>query len=416
MELRKIKGFADILPPESILYNRIEETAKKVFALYMYQNIRVPIMEYTTLFTRGIGISTDIVQKEMFTMVDRKGRSITLRPEATAGIARAYIESGIAGIVKAYTIGPMFRYERPQKGRMRQFHQINCECIGSDSPVLDAEMITMLMHYIRELGIEDVSLFLNTLGCTACRPQYKKALIAYIEDTCREDLCETCQERLYTNPLRILDCKVPQCVAATQNIPTITEYICSECSEHFAVVQSMLRVFGISYTLEPRLVRGLDYYIRTTFEVVSNHIGAQSSLAGGGRYDGLIHTLGGKDVSAVGFACGVERLVLLMDTPTIPRVAYYIAPLCDEALVCAHAMATTLRSLGVVAECAYEVQSIKQALRYAGKHAQYCVLLGEDEIRNSMYSVKNLHTGVQEQYDKDTFIAFVQQSFHGMLE
>ena len=371
MQIRKIKGFADILYPESGLYTEIEHIARTLFSLYMYEEIRIPIVEYTDLFVRGIGISTDVVQKEMYTFQDRKGRSITLRPEATAGIARAYIEHNVKKIFRVFTIGPMFRYERPQKGRMRQFHQINCECLGVEEPTADAEIIAMLLHFLQAIGITDITLLLNSLGCPECRLRYKEALLAYV-DSISNELCTTCQDRKEHNPLRILDCKEENCIHYTQDAPSIIEYICDDCREHFVCVQELLTTLSIPYVIEPRLVRGLDYYSRTTFEVLSQHIGSQSSIAGGGRYDTLLK----------------QREVV--------KILYYIAPLCIQAQKQALLLAEQLRMHGIPIEVSFTVVTMKQCMKYAGKYADYCIFIGEDELSHGACSIKNMKTGIQE--------------------
>ena len=313
-KIQKIKGFADILPPLSYVYDRLEQTAKAVFARYGYREARLPILERTELFCRSIGEETDVVQKEMYTFPDRKNRSLTMRPEATAGVVRAYVENGLHAseeLSKLYCAGPMFRYERPQKGRMRQFHQIDVEAIGSGSAYLDAEIIFMLSHFLTDLGIADLNIELNSLGCPECRPVYNDALNEYFRGFDAGQLCEDCMRRKLTNPLRVLDCKVPACKELTRSAPKISDYLCGPCKDHFAVVTGLLDQGGLAYTLNPRLVRGLDYYVRTTFEVTSGKIGSQSAVAGGGRYDGLVKTLGGPDLPGVGFACGMERLAML---------------------------------------------------------------------------------------------------------
>lgn len=408
MQIQKIKGFADILYPQSALYAMVEDIARTLFSRYMYREIRTPMIEYTELFVRGIGASTDVVQKEMYTFEDKKSRSITLRPEATAGIVRAYIEHTIQGIARVFTIGPMFRYERPQKGRLRQFHQINCECIGAEEPLVDAEIIAMLLRFLSAIGITDITLLLNSLGCTECRPHYKEVLLTYLHSVA-ETLCPTCQARMENNPLRVLDCKEESCIRHLKNAPSITEYICTPCKEHFSEVQHTLDTLGISYTLTPRLVRGLDYYSRTTFEVVSNHIGAQSSIAGGGRYDTLIEEIGGKPTPAIGFACGMERLILLLQQPSSLKTPFYIASLCPEAKTQALLLAEELRTKGIGVEISSGVVSIKQCMKYAGKYAQYCILLGEDELLQGKCSIKNMTTGIQEMISFDSCVEYCIQ-------
>ena len=298
-----IKGFADLFPPESDAFTRMEATARDIFFRYGYKELRTPVLERTELFSRGIGTETDVVQKEMYTFPDRKGRSLTLRPEATAGVIRAFVESGRNETVsKLFTCGPMFRYERPQKGRMRQFHQINCECVGPAEPWADAELIVMAMRFLTALGIEGLSLHLNSLGCPECRPAYRNELSRWLSGLDPEALCEDCRRRMITNPLRVLDCKVPSCKEHTEQAPRILDHNCPACAEHFAVTRRLLDEQGIPYVIDHRLVRGLDYYTRTTFEVISSRIGAQGTVAGGGRYDGLVAQLGGPNLPGLGFA------------------------------------------------------------------------------------------------------------------
>ena len=285
----RIKGFADMFPPDSDVFTRMETLARRIFGQCGFVELRTPVLEYTDLFKRSIGEETDVVQKEMFTFPDRKGRMMTMRPEATAGVMRAYIESSLhtrESVSRLFTTGPMFRYERPQKGRMRQFHQINCECLGSDSPYADADLIMMLTRYIRALGLKDVSLKINSLGCSRCRPAFKESLVAYLRDKA-DGLCEDCARRLETNPLRVLDCKQPGCKELTEGAPRLLEHNCPDCRAHFVTVLDLLLEQGVPFEQDDRLVRGLDYYCRTTFEVVSGSIGAQSAVAGGGRTTAL---------------------------------------------------------------------------------------------------------------------------------
>lgn len=394
-----VKGFADHLPEEAAQFSFMGRMAQEVFSRYGYCEIHVPILEYTELFQRGIGSETDVVQKEMFTFPDRKGRSLTMRPEATAGTMRSYIENSTyakESITKYFTFGPMFRYERPQKGRMRQFHQVNCECLGAQEPQVDAEVVLMLMDYLRSIGISDVTLELNTLGCRDCRPAYRDLLTTFLRQQKVEDFCEDCRRRIDTNPMRVLDCKVPACKAMTLGAPEISDNVCPACKAHFTVVRCLLDERGQQYLLNPRLVRGLDYYTRTTFEVVSNNIGAQASIAGGGRYDGLISDLGGPDTPGIGFACGMERLALVMPERKLPQPDFYIAVLDESALDSALLMAMELRLAGLSGECAFSAGSMKSQMRAASKHAvKYCLILGGNELENGTVIIKNMESGVQ---------------------
>ncbi len=400
--LQTIKGFADLFEPESTLFTRMEDAARRVFGAYGYKELRTPILEFTELFARSIGTETDVVQKEMYTFPDRKGRSLTMRPEATAGIVRAYIESGLHGrenVSKLFSFGPMFRYERPQKGRMRQFHQLDCECLGAHEPQADTEVVLMLMAFLRELGLKDLAVDLNSLGCRECRPAYKETLTAFLSSLDTGQFCEDCRRRLSTNPLRVLDCKVPGCKAMTENAPRILDHVCGDCKEHFDTVVRLLDTQGVPYTLNPRLVRGLDYYVRTTFEVVSTSIGAQGSVAGGGRYDGLIAQLGGPEVPAIGFACGMERLALLLaqqEHGNEARPDFYIACLDERAPDVAVVAAEALRANGLVGEISFTAKGLKGQMRRASTlGARYCLLLGENELNTQTVAVKNMDGGGQ---------------------
>ncbi len=402
-KLTTIKGFADHFSPDSSLFSFMEQTALRVFGLYGYKELRVPILEYTELFSRSIGTETDVVQKEMFTFPDRKGRSLTMRPEATAGIMRAYIESNShakEAISKFFTYGPMFRYERPQKGRMRQFHQLNCECLGASEPALDAEVIIMLMHFFGAIGLDNLALEVNTLGCAECRPVYKQTLQAFLEKIDEATLCEDCKRRLHTNPLRVLDCKVPSCKEQTKNAPNIGDHVCEPCAEHFGVVKTLLDAQDIPYVLNPRLVRGLDYYMRTTFEIVSNNIGSQGSVAGGGRYDGLVAQLGGPQVPGIGFGCGMERLAMLLQEKMAEQLTirpdFYIACLDANAPKQAMEVAQVLRAAGLAGEFSFAAKSLKSQMRQASKNnARFCLLIGEEELAKKCVQVKNLDNGEQ---------------------
>lgn len=401
--IRTVKGFTDLFAPESRLYTLMEDTARRVFSAFGYGELRIPLMEYTELFQRSIGLETDVVQKEMYTFPDRKGRSLTLRPEATAGIVRAYIEHNchaVESVSKFFTCGPMFRYERPQKGRMRQFHQLNCECLGAHEPQTDAEVILMLVHFLRELGLDSLRLEMNTLGCRLCRPAYRETLTAYLRDIDPENFCEDCRRRLEANPLRVLDCKVPSCAGLTVGAPVIREHVCPECEAHFSVVLGILDKQGVPYSLNPRLVRGLDYYTRTTFEVVAKGIGAQASVAGGGRYDGLVRQLGGPDVPGIGFACGMERLALLLGEKTAGaariRPDFYIAVLVQEAADAALLAAQVLREAKLAGEVSFTSKSLKSQLRHASRlNAEYCLMLGDAELESGTVIIKHMDSGEQ---------------------
>lgn len=411
-KIQKIKGFADLFPPQSGVFTFIEDTARRVFSRYGYRELRLPVLERTELFARSIGEETDVVQKEMYTFPDRKGRSLTLRPEATAGVMRALIEDKRTedGLAKYFAYGPMFRYERPQKGRMRQFHQIDVEAVGSPEARLDAEILLMLRHYLGELGLTDLTVELNSLGCAACRPLYLDALREFLKGMHKEQLCEDCMRRKLTNPLRVLDCKVPQCKEFTADAPRITDHLCPECAAHFDTVKRLLDAAGCAYVLNPRLVRGLDYYVRTTFEIVSGDIGSQSSVAGGGRYDGLVASLGGPDVPGVGFACGMERLALLIEQAAEPTPDFFVVVLDPAGLDAGLLLAQTLRGVGLCGEAPFSAKSAKSQMRAAGKSgARYCLVLGTDELAAGTVVVKNMADGSQETLPRENVAATLRR-------
>lgn len=393
------KGFADMFPPESDNFTRMENCAREIFGRYGFVELRTPLVEYTELFQRSIGAETDVVQKEMYTFPDRKGRSLSLRPEATAGVMRAYIESGLHSrepVSRLFTTGPMFRYERPQKGRMRQFHQINCECLGTQSPLADAELIGMLMSFLGALGLGKLTLALNSLGCAECRPRFKKALLDYLRGVDPAGLCPDCARRVESNPLRVLDCKQPGCRALTGNAPKLLECICPDCKAHFETVLGLLRAEDLPLELDHRLVRGLDYYCRTTFEVISGSIGAQSAVAGGGRYDGLVKSLGGPDVPGVGFACGMERLALLLGGAPARDLDFYVLALDESGQAQAFDLARKLRAQGLAGEMNFSTAGFKSRMRQAGKSgARFCLIIGPDEAAQGAVTVKNLNNGEQ---------------------
>ncbi|WP_297824926.1 histidine--tRNA ligase [uncultured Desulfovibrio sp.] len=414
MSIARIKGFADMLPPRSDQFTRMENCARDIFSRYGFVELRTPLLEFTELFQRSIGEETDVVQKEMYTFPDRKGRSLTLRPEATAGVMRAYIEAGLANreaVSRLFTTGPMFRYERPQKGRMRQFHQINCECLGSQSPLADAELIIMLMRFLRALGLGELTLKLNSLGCAECRPRFKEALLNYLRGVDRHALCPDCARRVESNPLRVLDCKQPGCRALTDNAPRLADYNCPDCKAHFETVLSMLRAEELPLELDHRLVRGLDYYCRTTFEVVSGSIGAQSAVAGGGRYDGLIRSLGGPDAPGVGFACGMERLALLLGDSAEQRPDFYLLGMEEGGRMQAFALAQKLRAAGLRGEMNFSAGGFKSLMRQAGKSgARCCLIIGPDEVARGDVSIKHLDSGEQRSLPQADAILYLKQT------
>ena len=375
MSVARINGFADMFEPESSVFTMMEEHCRAIFPTYGFHEVRIPILEYTDLFCRSIGQETDVVQKEMYTFPDGKGRLTSLRPEATAGIMRAYIAASLNSkeqVSRLYTFGPMFRHERPQKGRMRQFHQIDCELLGSASPLADADVISLLEQFITSLGIGRLTLRLNSLGCSECRPKYREALIAYLEKH-ESELCEDCQRRLHTNPLRVLDCKKDSQQDFMKDAPRI-----------------------------------LDYYCRTTFELQSDDIGAQTAVAGGGRYDGLIKSLGGPDVPGVGFACGMERLALLMKSPDPKKPDFYTVSLDPSCYGLAYRVSRGLRLAGLTGELGYASSSMKAAMRQAGKSgARYAIIIGSDELARNVCAVKNMDNGNQEEVAVENLASYI---------
>ena len=402
MEIKAIRGFNDILPEEIGKWQFVEKTAREVFEGFGFSEIRIPIMERTELFSRGIGEATDIVEKEMYTFTDKSGNSLTLRPEATASMARAYLEHQLYTfdpVAKLYCFGPMFRYERPQKGRYRQFYQIDAEVFGVDNPMVDAEVIVMLVHFLKRVGLEKLELQINTLGCRACRPRYREALKKFLEMKSFR-LCEDCQRRLQTNPLRILDCKVETCQEAVADAPRVIDSICNECQEHFDKVKDYLKTAGLDYIINPRLVRGLDYYTRTAFEVVSYQLGSQNAVTGGGRYDNLFQEIGGLDVPGIGFAIGMERLISLLpkEKEFIQFPHLFIAALGGENFKKAYELINQLHLDGIRAELDYEGKSLKSQMRRADKlKAQYVLILGEEELKRGKAVLRNMGTKSQEE-------------------
>jgi len=397
-----IKGMNDILPGEVETWQFLETQARRIFQAYGFTEIRVPTVEKTELFCRSIGETTDIVEKEMYTFDDKSGNSLTLRPEGTAPVMRAFIQNklyALDSVNKLYYLGPMYRYERPQKGRYRQFHQIGAEVLGVDDPKIDAQVLSMLSHYFQEVGIRDIELQINSLGCPECRPGYRKALVDYLQQRL-SSLCEDCKRRYETNPLRALDCKSQGCKEATQNAPSVLDSLCASCEDHFSRVRGHLDDIAVAYTVNPRMARGLDYYTKTTFEMVTNSLGAQNAVAAGGRYDGLIEDLGGPSLPGIGFAMGVERLALMLGEKSIeaPRPDLFIAALGQEAGRRGFVLLSALHRRGLHAEMDYEGKSLKAQLRRAGKQkARFVLILGEEELARQAGQLKDMDAGSQEE-------------------
>jgi histidyl-tRNA synthetase len=396
--IQLIRGFKDILPGETELWRYIEQTSVSLFEDFGFQEIRVPVMERTELFQRSIGEDTDIVEKEMYTFPDRKGELITLRPEATASVVRSYIQHKMYAtdpIRKFYTIGPMFRRERPQKGRYRQFCQINAEVFGIDSPLIDAQLILMLVTLFSRLSVTDIDVRLNSLGCPACRPRFQEAL-AGLMASAQDKLCTDCLRRSKKNPLRVLDCKVPSCREAMASAPAIVDFLCPECRSHFETVKETLEKQNIPFAVDKRLVRGLDYYTRTTFELQTGLLGAQNAVAGGGRYDNLVAALGGPAQPAIGFAIGVDRLVELVALKKEERGKkpdLFVAALGEESITTAFDWICKLNLAGIKAEMDFGGKSLKRLMRQADKlDAEYVLIVGERELEEGAAILRNMKT------------------------
>jgi len=404
----------DILPGEVETWQFLEKTARRIFQAYGFAEIRVPVVEKTELFCRSIGETTDIVEKEMYTFDDKSGNSLTLRPEGTAPVMRSFIEHKLHAldpVAKLYYLGPMFRYERPQKGRYRQFHQIGAEAIGVEDPKIDAQVLAMLVHFFEEADIPDVSLQINSLGCPECRPGYRQTLIDHLAERL-EALCEDCRRRYRTNPLRVLDCKVPGCKEATTEAPSVLEHLCGGCSNHFSQVSGYLEELAIAFTVNPRMVRGLDYYTRTTFEMVTGSLGAQNAVAAGGRYDGLIRDLGGPAQPGIGFAMGLERLVLLKGAaPIAPsRPALFLAALGTGPSRHAFMLMAQLQRRGIHVEMDYEGKSLKSQLRRADKlKARFVLILGEDELERQVAQLRDMDASSQEEVPLPSLATFLPE-------
>ena len=403
------KGTKDVLPSDSYKWQYVEKVARDLAGLFNAKEIRTPTFEHTELFARGVGDTTDIVTKEMYTFLDKGNRSITLKPEGTAGTGRAFIENGlISGALpaKMFYITPAFRYERPQAGRLREFHQFGLETFGASGADADAETIMLADSLLKKLGLQ-VKLYINSIGCPTCRAKYNQALKDFFGSHL-EELCFDCKARYEKNPLRLLDCKEETCKNINADAPSILDYLCDDCSAHFETLKEYLALAGIAYEINPRIVRGLDYYTRTVFEFVSDNIGAQGTVCGGGRYDGLIKQLGGNDCPAVGFAVGIERLLMVMEATgvEIPKpapVKVYLAGMNEESRKQAFAIACKLRENGVLAETDHMNRSIKAQFKYADKlGAEYVAVIGESELLENAFNVKNMQTGESEK------VAFAQ--------
>ncbi len=406
------RGTKDILPDSIGQWTYVEGKVREICQRFGYKEIRTPLFEHTELFQRGIGDTTDVVEKEMYTFMDRGGRSITLRPENTAAAVRAYLQNKLYAdnaLTKLFYIGSMFRYDRPQAGRYREFHQFGVEALGEINPAVDAEIIILAVRFLESLGLKDLELSLNSVGCPKCRPVYREKLQEFFRDK-KDGLCEDCQSRYDRNPMRILDCKNEQCQKLSVGAPEITDCLCEECQEHFSKVQAYLKTAGISFKLDPRLVRGLDYYTKTAFEVKYAPLGAQSAVAGGGRYDGLIEEIGGSPTPAVGFAVGLERVLLALEQQKLlpemsDAVDVFVVALGEAAQTAAFQLLMELRAAGLSAAMDFAGRSMKAQMKQANKaNARFVAILGEDEVREGAVTLRDMQSSEQEKVTREEII------------
>ena len=409
---RAVKGTNDILPDDSHRWQFVEGKMLEIAALYGFKEIRVPVFEHTEVFQRSVGDTTDVVQKEMYTFDDKGGRSITLRPELTAGVIRSAIEKGLVNgslPQKVCYIGGCYRYEKPQAGRLREFHQFGVECIGAAAPSADAEVIALARQVLTEIGVKKISLEINSIGCPECRKAYHAALKEYFSNNV-EELCGTCKERLDRNPMRILDCKSPVCSSIAAKAPVVLDYLCDDCREHFEKVKARLTAMGIEFTVNPHIVRGLDYYTRTVFEFVSGDIGAQSTVCGGGRYDGLVSQMGGPQVASLGFGMGIERLMLVLESQNVelPKAKtpdIYIVTMGEAAQIKSAALCAALRQEGLKAETDICNRGMKAQMKYANKiGAKFTVVLGENEISSGKARLRDMEDGTEKEFSIDEIV------------
>jgi histidyl-tRNA synthetase len=411
-ELASIKGTKDILPGEVGKWQALERLARETFELYGYRELRAPVFEPTELFEKGTGSTTDIVTKEMYTFVDKGGRSLTLRPEYTPSVVRAIVEHRLdleGEPMRYYYMGPMFRYDKPQKGRYRQFHQVDVEVFGEKDAAVDAEIIEMADALLRKLGVAGTETLVNSVGCRACRPAYSAAL-REAAGRHRSELCPDCQRKAETNPLRIFDCKVEGCQKIALSFPLIQDYLCAECRDHFAGVLAGLDLYGIAYRVEPRLVRGLDYYTKTTFEIVSPDLGAQNSLLGGGRYDDMMREFGGPDICGIGFAMGMERVLAVAELAPPARRALYLAYLGEDAKKTGLELARFFRAKGIECLAEFKDRGMKAHLGRANKlQAAWVLIVGEDEMKKGRFGLKEMATGRQVDGDREELLAILRE-------
>ncbi|MDU4960636.1 MAG: histidine--tRNA ligase [Sporomusaceae bacterium] len=424
MQVSGPRGTKDALPDTTPHWRYAEDSARSVCSLYGYKEIRTPVFEHTELFLRGIGETTDVVQKEMYTFTDRGGRSITLRPENTAAAVRSYLENKLYSLpqpVKLFYIGPMFRYDRPQAGRLREFHQFGIEAIGAGGPAVDAETIMLAVQFFRGLGLTELNLFVNSVGCPKCRPAYRQILQDYLRQSLPH-FCGDCQARFERNPLRILDCKVEQCQQLSQGAPAISDCLCDECSQHFTELQTLLTAANVDYSHNPRLVRGLDYYTKTAFEIQYAPLGAQSAICGGGRYDGLIEECGGSPTPAIGFAIGLERVLLALEKQQLlpaaaETVEVFVAYAGAAARQPAFSLLCRLRQAGIRSDMDHLDRSLKAQLKQANRLAvRLTVMIGEDEAAQGRVMLKDMLTGEQELIADKTVESVLQAKLLGEMK
>ncbi len=413
MQIKAPRGTQDVLPKDSYKWHLLEKRIRELCDLYQFREIRTPAFEHTDLFIRGVGETTDIVEKEMYTFLDKGNRSITLKPEGTASAVRSLIEHKLYAdpmpLKMYYLSTPVFRYEKPQAGRLREHHQFGVECFGSIVPNLDAEIISIAMTLFQQLGLKNLSLNINSIGCPTCRPVYRQKLKEYFE-THKEDLCETCLSRLERNPIRILDCKNESCREVVKNAPRTIDYLCEDCSDHFHSLQEYLTILGYDFVVNPGLVRGLDYYTKTVFEIISTDLGAQSTVCGGGRYDKLVEECGGPDLAGIGFGMGIERLLMILEKQgLLPEEPYknkvYIASMDEASKKEGFRLLALLRKNGISAEGDLMSRSFKAQMKYADKiNFTHTVIIGEEEVKTKKFTLKNMELGTQESLTEEELI------------
>lgn len=424
MAIQRPKGTQDIIPGTIEKWHFLENQIRKICSEYGYKEIRTPIFEATELFQRGVGETTDIVNKEMYTFFDKGQRSITLRPEGTASVCRAYVENKLYGLpqpVKLYYLGPMFRYENTQAGRFRQFHQFGAEVLGGENPLVDAEVIHLIWEFFRRIGLKGLEVHINSVGCPVCRTDHRDKLQHYLKDR-KTDLCVDCQTRFERNPMRILDCKNNKCQALTHNVPTTLDTLCDECKEHFESVQKFLKVSGIEYRINPKMVRGLDYYQRTAFEVMAEGIGAQSAICGGGRYDGLVKEIGGPPTPGIGFAMGIERILAVLENQKIeldntPDNKVLIAALGNVARSEGFKLLSQFREAGISILMDLMGRGLKSQMKYADREGvRYVLILGDEEISKDIIIVRDMKLGDQAEIPRDTILRYILNNINTSIE